>query len=476
MTGTTTAPRTSTDLSTRAPVTYLRLRAGAVVEDAPDGEPMLSEGHVRMRLPGARAALELVARGCSEDELLATAETMQDAVRLQALRERLETAGWVDRELRSATGTPLVTLRPHGHVLPAHAAPIQVDTPLVASRCAYVRIDEGEVVLETSRAALQVVLHDGRLTSLLSAFASVATPDSVDAPLGITDTELLAIVQLLADARCLVAPDAEATRGAQQWAFADRLLHARSRSGSNLGAYGGTYPFADRFEPLPAVKELSGDHVTVALARPQDAAAFGPSFGEVLETRRSVRVHDADNPLTLDQLGEFLWRCARQRGTRSDGRQEVSDRPYPSGGALHELELYTVVHDVSGLEPGLYRYDPAGHLLERLSEADQRTQLLVEYGRHTAGMAAPPQVMIVLTARIGRATWKYESIAYALTLKHVGIAMQTMYLVATAMGLAPCALGGGNSDAFAAASGIDAEEEPAVGEFLLGSLRSEGND
>lgn len=42
-----------------------------------------------------------------------------------------------------------------------------------------------------------------------------------------------------------------------------------------------------------------------------------------------------------------------------------------------------------------------------------------------------------------------------------------MYLVATAMGLAPCALGNGDPALFAAASGIDALEETSVAEFAL---------
>jgi SagB-type dehydrogenase family enzyme len=68
--------------------------------------------------------------------------------------------------------------------------------------------------------------------------------------------------------------------------------------------------------------------------------------------------------------------------------------------------------------------------------------------------------------------WKYESIAYELVLKDVGVALQTMYLAATAMGLAPCAIGTGDSDLFAQASGIDFYEESTVGEFALGSRSS----
>ncbi len=58
--------------------------------------------------------------------------------------------------------------------------------------------------------------------------------------------------------------------------------------------------------------------------------------------------------------------------------------------------------------------------------------------------------------------------AYSLILKHVGVAYQTMYLVATAMGLAPCALGGGNSALFCKVAGTEYWDESSVGEFFLG--------
>jgi oxazoline/thiazoline dehydrogenase len=83
-----------------------------------------------------------------------------------------------------------------------------------------------------------------------------------------------------------------------------------------------------------------------------------------------------------------------------------------------------------------------------------------------------PQVLIILAARFQRVTWKYSAMAYATVLKNVGVLYQTMYLVATAMGLAPCALGGGDSDIFAAATGGDYYAETSVGEFLLGSKPS----
>ena len=52
-----------------------------------------------------------------------------------------------------------------------------------------------------------------------------------------------------------------------------------------------------------------------------------------------------------------------------------------------------------------------------------------------------------------------------------GVLSQAMYLAATAMGLAPCAIGGGDADLFARAAGTDYYAETSVGEFLLGSPR-----
>src|SRR5581483_8781103 len=147
-------------------------------------------------------------------------------------------------------------------------------------------------------------------------------------------------------------------------------------------------------------------------------------------------------------------------------------RPYPSGGANYELEVYVVARDCEGLESGLYHYDAGSHRLGALAGySDDVAELIARAATGMASDANSMQSRLTITARFARVAWKYESIAYALVLKDVGVLLQTMYLSATAMGLAPCAIGSGDSDLFAAASGIDYYEETAVGEFALGSPR-----
>jgi len=63
--------------------------------------------------------------------------------------------------------------------------------------------------------------------------------------------------------------------------------------------------------------------------------------------------------------------------------------------------------------------------------------------------------------------WKYDAVAYRLSLLNVGVVFELMYLVATDMGLAPCANGSGNSRPLQEALDGDPFEEVAIGEFCL---------
>jgi SagB-type dehydrogenase family enzyme len=194
-------------------------------------------------------------------------------------------------------------------------------------------------------------------------------------------------------------------------------------------------------------------------------------FTAVLEQRQSKRQY-GEQPVSLEQLGEFLYRTARLKKVidMGPGDAQLAFRPYPSGGALHELEIYPVIGSCQGLESGLYYYNALDHQLHQISGQTQHVDGLLTYAWLAANRESQPQVLFVITARFQRIQWKYQSLPYALILKHVGVLMQTMYLVATAMGLAPCALGGGNSDLFAQAAQLDYYAETSVGEFLLGSL------
>jgi oxazoline/thiazoline dehydrogenase len=220
---------------------------------------------------------------------------------------------------------------------------------------------------------------------------------------------------------------------------------------------------------------MSGD--VIPLSRPDldQLMQRDEPLTRVIEQRVSLREY-GDAPITTTQVGEFLYRTARARsvtepGFANDKPYAVSSRPYPGGGGAYELEVYLTVTACEGIATGFYHYEPREHQLSRISAPSAGTDALLRSACVAAGISHPPQILITVTARFQRMSWKYESIAYAAILKDVGVLYQTMYLVATAMRLAPCALGSGNSDAFAAAADLRYLEESSVGEFMLGSIR-----
>ena len=156
---------------------------------------------------------------------------------------------------------------------------------------------------------------------------------------------------------------------------------------------------------------------------------------------------------------------------RESNGQEVARRPYPTGGQICETELYPLISRCTGVAPGLYHYDSVEHRLELVAGYDPVADRMLRYARSAAAMAQTPQVLLICTARMTRLMWKYEGLAYPMALKDAGVLTGLMYLVATAMNLAPCGLGSGDAAAFAAMSGRDPLVEPSVADFLLGSRR-----
>jgi SagB-type dehydrogenase family enzyme len=136
---------------------------------------------------------------------------------------------------------------------------------------------------------------------------------------------------------------------------------------------------------------------------------------------------------------------------------------------MYELIAYLAISECDGIPPGLYRYDPVGHGLDLIAASGPAVGRLLDDARGAAAVESRPPVLVLLAADFARLSWKYEGIAYAATLKNVGVLFATMQLVATAMGLGSCPLGGGDSETFAIATGLHPLEETSVGELMLGS-------
>ncbi len=466
------------------------------VSAAADGEGSLvvrgPAGRVSLRrvAPALFAALRRLEPPGEDEERLA--ESVRGSgngslARWHYYLERLSRRGLLCHAAR-ANGSRLATLVPVSAAFTAPPARAVPGRRYVLSRFAYLRGDEGAAVVESPLAHCRVVLNDSRAAALVAALAATATAEELAARVGTLPADAVPdVLTLLLRAGMLGEAGGEGgcavdrSPALRTWEFHDLVFHARSRAGRSGAPYGATYRLAGRLDPPPALKPTPAGP-TVDLWRPDldRLERDDPPLARVMERRCSTRDFDAGHPVTDRQLGEFLYRVARVKELRREElatprgpvRMDFAPRPYPAGGGLYELELYAAVNRCLNLEAGLYHYDPAGHRLVRLRGRAAEVEGLL---RDAAVSAAVPegdvQVLLILAARFDRVAWKYESIAYALTLKHVGVVFQTMYLAATAMGLGACAAGGGDADLFARAAGTDYCAETSVGEFLLGSPR-----
>jgi oxazoline/thiazoline dehydrogenase len=378
-------------------------------------------------------------------------------------------------------GRPFATIIPTALSYRFEAKPIDPRQRYQLSRFAYCRREQGALVLDSPRAYAKIVLHDPGAAVLLALLAQPRTPAELETlALGLAAEAIGMALSLLHNAQALVAVDAaghdeeERSPTLGQWEFHDLLFHARSRLGRHANPYGGTFPSKDKFAELPAVRDSPpGDSIALEIPDLDQLYATDPPLTAVIERRRSIR-HHGETPITGQQLGEFLYRVARvKKVVAGNGHAySMTFRPYPAGGAVYELEIYPVINRCAGLDSGLYYYHPLDHVLHKLAGRTPQVEALLGMAANAA-MDLEPQIFLAITARFQRVQWKYQGVAYALMLKHVGVLYQTMYLVATAMGLAPCALGGGNADLFVRAANLDYYAETTIGEFVLGTIGRE---
>jgi SagB-type dehydrogenase family enzyme len=387
--------------------------------------------------------------------------------------------GWLchsvgTEKCRLATAKPMTA---GCHFLPVST---DVDNQYMLSRFAYIHQVKGQMSLESPLSKMTVYLLNWQAIAIIGLLANPCRCSEIVAE--IKEIHLDTIQQfigLLLSTEMLYEVSEDGTTSEQanvilaQWEFHDLLFHARSRSGRHSNPAGGTYRFLGQIDPLPALHPRTAEK-TIKLERPnlENLITSDISFTQVLENRTSIREY-GEMPITAQQLGEFLYRCARIKNQNQTDRGEFLSRPYPSGGAIYELELYPVIERCQDILPGLYYYQPQAHELSFIADKTEAVEVLLKNAGMSMGQDKS-QVLIVITARFQRLAWKYESIAYALMLKHVGALYQTMYLVATAMNLAPCAVGTGDSDLFATAAGCNYYAETSVGEFSLGSRKEDG--
>ncbi|HYQ66901.1 SagB family peptide dehydrogenase [Actinophytocola sp.] len=450
-------------------------REDVAIESTAEGLNILSRwGEVRVESPAA--AIEDSLHRMTLGPVALANVTGLDWADLHAVFSRVP--GCVVRSLGMRnTASPLLSATPVTRNARFELPKLTLTQPVRLSRFAVLLDRAGEMMLESPLSHHRVVLHRPLASWVVGALGRTTTVTAVANTVNLHKPLVAEIVAYLVAAGMVVhgaevsSPVfAEDTDPALlTWSPHDLLFHSRSRLGRHDDSAG--HPGADQ-PPPPAVRPLpTGPRYPLYRPDVDAPAAHEMSLSEAIERRRSIREFAAECP-SAAQLGELLYRAARVRSPRetdgTDVANTVSARPYPSAGSLYELDLYLTLDRCAGLPRGIYHYDPDGHALTLVNSRPDHADELLDNAMVLIGARRRPPVLITMTARMGRLSWVYDGIAYATTLKHVGVLQQTLYLVATVLGLAPCALATGDDEVATAAFGLDHPAEVSVGEFVVG--------
>ena len=402
---------------------------------------------------------------------------------IDRLVQRLARHGFLEYRLgRSQTGEDQVVIEPQVPDYWPRTSPLGDADLLVLSRFAYMRRRGNEMVLESPRAGALFKICNPKIAAVLAALSTPQQIKQLRRQNGFPGIELLA---LLVDSQILFKVDGAGNGSLRQaegddnlilWDFHDLLFHTRSTEGRHANPLGGVFPYAGVISPLPAVRpSWPGQKIDLREFLAADSEPITP-VAKLLRERHSTRSFDDRRPITLAELSRFLDSTARVL-SRSEATTNLDDggpasehtvRPYPSGGGSYELELYLAVDKCEGLARGFYHYDAGAHALVLIGVPTNELDALLARGQIAMAEAATPQILITIAARFGRTSWKYSSIAYSLILKDVGVLIQTLYMMATDLGLGGCAIGIANIDLFAKMTGIEFHVEGPVGQFAIG--------
>lgn len=191
-------------------------------------------------------------------------------------------------------------------------------------------------------------------------------------------------------------------------------------------------------------------------ALPDRPLASTMPLRDAVQQRHSTREY-AGTPLSAEAFAALVRHAG---GLRDDA---AGRRTAPSSGALYPIEVYPVVNDVEGVEPGVYHYDIRRHGLSQVRAGAVGADVM-RYGLDQDFLATA-NVIVVLTLIHQRMRFKYRDRSYRYGLIEAGHLGQNLYLVATALGLGACAVGAFHDDGINDLLGVDGHEEVAV--YLL---------
>lgn len=232
------------------------------------------------------------------------------------------------------------------------------------------------------------------------------------------------------------------------------IYHEWSKPGivDALGSIANWGQFPELYKRYPGARRI---------ALPKPDLDRGLPAARAIAERRSTRTY-ASEPMTQAELAQVLFLAT---GITNDPWGQAR-RSAPSSGALYPIETYAVVHNVEGLERGVYHYALREHALELVRAGDFRSRTVDQaLGQDFLGRCG---AVIFLTQILQRMRPKYQDRSYRYGLLEAGHIGENAYLAAVSMGLGACGVGAFMDDEINAMLGVDGTDEAAVYMLAVG--------
>lgn len=175
----------------------------------------------------------------------------------------------------------------------------------------------------------------------------------------------------------------------------------------------------------------------------------GAPFNQVVQSRRSVRDFK-EVPISIQDLSQLLWSA---QGVTD---QKSGHRSAPSAVASYPLKLYAVVKTggVTGMEAGVYLYQPKDHSLTLVKKGEFFDELIKATAFFNKWMSKTDVVFVFtgsgtfMTRVTGESGWMFVDM-------EAGMAAENLMLQAVSMGLGSTPVGGFSDNKVSKLMGMD---------------------
>jgi len=162
--------------------------------------------------------------------------------------------------------------------------------------------------------------------------------------------------------------------------------------------------------------------------------------------------------LGLTELAELLYFSAGLTRKYRFGGELHYMRAASATGALYPIELYVVAGDLTGLEAGVYHFDPLGFQLSRIRKGDYRAELAAVSNDSIA--LAP--ATIAFTSMAWKNAWKYEARSYRHWFWDDGVIVANLISLSASMGSPARIVQGFEDQTVNELLGVQDEEEATI--------------